>query len=134
MVGAPTIPAQDESGELLRLAVQVGGIGIFDTDLERKRTRFSPELCVILGLPTGTEMDWARAWLEPISCVSEPLTVPGPPQAANAKIDTRPSSIRFILFLPTTRVVASEELRGAERVASPVRVARTHQSPETLEA
>src|SRR6188768_120693 len=59
MVGAPTIPAQDESGELLRLAVQVGGIGIFDTDLERKRTRFSPELCVILGLPTGTEMDYA---------------------------------------------------------------------------
>ena len=59
MAGAPTIPAQDESGELLRLAVQVGGIGIFDTDLERKRTRFSPELCVILGLPTGTEMDYA---------------------------------------------------------------------------
>ena len=51
----------DKSGELLRLAVQVGGIGIFDTDLERKRTRFSPELCVILGLPAGTEMDYADA-------------------------------------------------------------------------
>ena len=51
----------NESDELLRLAVQVGGIGIYDTDLERKRTRFSPELCVILGLPAGTEMDYADA-------------------------------------------------------------------------
>jgi PAS domain S-box-containing protein len=56
---ASTIWTQDESGELLHLAVQVGGIGIFDTDLERKRTRFSPELCVILGLPAETEMDYA---------------------------------------------------------------------------
>ena len=59
MASASAIWTQDESGELLRLAVQVGGIGIFDTDLERKRTRFSPELCVILGLPVGTEMDYA---------------------------------------------------------------------------
>ncbi len=51
----------NESDELLRLAVQVGGIGIYETDLERKRTRFSPELCVILGLPAGTEMDYADA-------------------------------------------------------------------------
>ena len=57
----PTILAPDKSGELLRLAIQVGRIGIFDTDLVRKITRFSPELCVILGLPTGTEMDHADA-------------------------------------------------------------------------
>ena len=59
MASASTIWTRDESSELLRLAIQVGGIGIFDTDLERKRTRFSPELCVILGLPAGTEMDYA---------------------------------------------------------------------------
>ncbi len=47
---------------LLPLAVEVGGIGIFETDLERKRTRFSPELCTILGLPVGTEMPYAEAW------------------------------------------------------------------------
>lgn len=44
------------SDELLRLAVQVGGIGVYDTDFVRNRTRFSPELCKILGLPVGTEM------------------------------------------------------------------------------
>jgi PAS domain S-box-containing protein len=53
--------APDVSDELLRLAVQVGGIGIYDTDLERQRTRFSLELCVILGLPAGTEMTYAQA-------------------------------------------------------------------------
>ncbi len=47
---------------LLPLAVEVGGVGIFDTDLERKRTRFSPELCTILGLPVGAEMSYAEAW------------------------------------------------------------------------
>ena len=52
--------AFDKSDELLSLAVRVGGIGIFDTDLERKRTRFSPELCAILGLPVGTDMTYAR--------------------------------------------------------------------------
>jgi PAS domain S-box-containing protein len=46
---------------LLRLAVELGRIGIFVTDLERKRTRFSPELCDILGLPIGTEMSYAAA-------------------------------------------------------------------------
>ena len=50
-----------EVDELLRLAVQVGGIGIFQTDFERDRTRFSPELCNILGLPVGTEMTFAQA-------------------------------------------------------------------------
>src|SRR4051812_19021382 len=55
--------AFDRSDELLSLAVRVGGIGIFDTDLERKRTRFSPELCTILGLPVGTDMTYSRASL-----------------------------------------------------------------------
>jgi len=52
---------RDETDELLRLAVQVGGIGTFESDLERKRTRFSPELCGILGLPAGTEMSYEEA-------------------------------------------------------------------------
>jgi PAS domain S-box-containing protein len=52
---------KDEHDELLSLAVRVGVIGIYDTDLERKRTRFSPELCMILGLPAGTEMTYAQA-------------------------------------------------------------------------
>ncbi len=58
---AETIWAPNESDELLRLAVQVGGIGIYDTDLEQDRARFSPELCVILGLPPGTEMTYTEA-------------------------------------------------------------------------
>ena len=60
ITSASTIWTRDESSELLRLAIQVGGIGIFDADLERKRIRFSPELCAILGLPAGTEMDCCR--------------------------------------------------------------------------
>jgi PAS domain-containing protein len=40
---------------------QVGGIGIYETDLEQGRTRFSPQLCAILGLPVGTEMAYAEA-------------------------------------------------------------------------
>ena len=51
----------NESDELLRLAVQVGGIGIYDSDIEHNRTRFSPELCAILGLPPGAEMTYAEA-------------------------------------------------------------------------
>ena len=47
---------RSESDELLHLAIEVVGFGIFDNDLKRKRTRFSPELCAILGLPVGTEM------------------------------------------------------------------------------
>jgi PAS domain S-box-containing protein len=58
---ARTIWAPSESDELLRLAVQVGGIGIYETDLEQGRTRFSPELCSILGLPNETEMTYAEA-------------------------------------------------------------------------
>lgn len=52
----------NESEELLRLAIRVGGVGIFETDLERGRTRFSPELCAMLGLPVGTEMASEQAW------------------------------------------------------------------------
>jgi PAS domain-containing protein len=52
----------NESDELLRLAIRVGGVGIFETDLERGRTRFSPELCAMLGLPVGTEMASEQAW------------------------------------------------------------------------
>lgn len=51
----------NESDELLRLAVQVGGIGIYDSDIEQNRTRFSPELCAILGLPPGAEMTYTEA-------------------------------------------------------------------------
>jgi PAS domain S-box-containing protein len=58
---ADAIWAPIESEELLRLAVQVGGIGIYETDFEQSRTRFSPELCAILGVPTGTEMTYAEA-------------------------------------------------------------------------
>jgi PAS domain S-box-containing protein len=52
----------NESDELLRLAIRVGGIGIFESDLERGQTRFSPELCAMLGLPVGTEMASEQAW------------------------------------------------------------------------
>ena len=52
----------NESDELLRLAIRVGGIGIFESDLEHGRTRFSPELCAMLGLPVGTEMASEQAW------------------------------------------------------------------------
>jgi PAS domain S-box-containing protein len=58
---AHAIWAPDASDELLRLAVQVGGIGIYETDFGQNRARFSPELCDILGLPAGTEMTYAEA-------------------------------------------------------------------------
>jgi PAS domain S-box-containing protein len=54
--------AQARSDLLLSLAVEAGSIGIFETDLERRRTRFSPELCDILGLPIGTEMPYEEAF------------------------------------------------------------------------
>ena len=60
-VHAHPIWAPTESDELLRLAVQVGGIGIYETDFEQSRTRFSPELCAILGLPAETDMTYADA-------------------------------------------------------------------------
>ena len=42
-------------------AVQVDGIGIYETDFAHNRTRFSPALCAILGLPVGTEMTYSEA-------------------------------------------------------------------------
>src|SRR5512145_606191 len=59
--GEPNDGAGAQTDELLRLAVQVGGIGIYESDLEHNRTRFSPELCSILGLPLGTEMTYEDA-------------------------------------------------------------------------
>jgi PAS domain S-box-containing protein len=50
------------SDELLRLAMEVGGIGVFETDLKEKLTHFSPELCAIIGLPAGTVMPSEDAW------------------------------------------------------------------------
>ena len=61
--GAAATWVPDDPGELLRLAIQVGGIGIYETDFEQDRTRFSPELCAMLGLPEGTEMTHADASL-----------------------------------------------------------------------
>jgi PAS domain S-box-containing protein len=58
---AHVVWAPNASDELLRLAVQVGGIGIYETDFEQNRARFSPELCDILGLPVGMEMTVAEA-------------------------------------------------------------------------
>jgi PAS domain S-box-containing protein len=59
--GSTPIWGPSERDELLRLAIQVGGIGIFETDFEQDRSRFSPELCAILGLPVGTEMTYGEA-------------------------------------------------------------------------
>jgi len=58
----PDLQVLSRVDELLRLAIEVGGIGIFETDLKQKRTRFSPQLCAILGLPVGTEMSSEAAW------------------------------------------------------------------------
>jgi PAS domain S-box-containing protein len=58
-------PPQDRTHELLQLlplAIEVGGIGIYETDLREGKTRFSPELCTMLGIPTGTEMPYEQAW------------------------------------------------------------------------
>jgi PAS domain S-box-containing protein len=52
-------PSRDEI--ILPLAVEVGRIGIFETEFKRKRTRFSPELCGLLGLPIGTVMSYAES-------------------------------------------------------------------------
>lgn len=54
--------AQARADLLLPLAVEAGSIGIFESDLERQRTRFSPELCDILGLPIGTETSYEEAF------------------------------------------------------------------------
>ena len=48
--------------KLLSLAIRVAGIGIVESDLTQKRTRFSPELCGLLRLPEGTEVPYEKAW------------------------------------------------------------------------
>src|SRR5262245_18798517 len=61
--GRPTALGTSEvTDELLHLAIQVGNIGIFDTDLETQRTYFSRELCAILQLPAGTDLPHEEAW------------------------------------------------------------------------
>jgi PAS domain S-box-containing protein len=50
-----------DGAALVHLAIQAGGIGIYDTDFEQNRTRFSPELCAILGLAEGAQMTYAEA-------------------------------------------------------------------------
>lgn len=42
--------------ERLRLATEAGGVGVYDTDVEKGTTQISPELAAILGLPTATEI------------------------------------------------------------------------------
>jgi len=54
-------PSQGATDELLQLA-RVAGIGSFVSDLEKKRTQFSPELCELLGLPVGTKMPYEEGW------------------------------------------------------------------------
>jgi PAS domain S-box-containing protein len=51
----------NHSLELLQLAIRTGRIGIFESDLEQRRTRFSPELCAILALPVGTQLPYEEA-------------------------------------------------------------------------
>ena len=46
----PAWATRSDSEEFLQLAIQGAGIGTFDTDLRRRRSRFSPELCKLLEL------------------------------------------------------------------------------------
>jgi hypothetical protein len=55
------VQAASDTDHLLRLAIRVGSIGIFQSDLERQQTSFSPELCTTLGLPVGTTMPYDKA-------------------------------------------------------------------------
>jgi signal transduction histidine kinase len=48
----------ERADELLRLVIEVSGIGVFETDLRRRQTRLSAELCVLLGLPVGSELSY----------------------------------------------------------------------------
>src|SRR5688572_1792625 len=55
-------PAHSATDELLKLGIELAGIGIFQTDLQRKCTRYSPELCEMLRLPAGTELPYEDTW------------------------------------------------------------------------
>jgi signal transduction histidine kinase len=54
--------ARNATDELLKLGIELAGIGIFQTELQRKRTRYSPELCEMLRLPAGTELPYEDTW------------------------------------------------------------------------
>ena len=45
-----------ESEERLRLAIQSGHIGVFDYDAVADRVIWSPELCMLMGVPGGTTL------------------------------------------------------------------------------
>ena len=53
-----SLSAHRGTDEILQLAVQLAGIGIFENDLQRMYTRYSPELCQLLGVPVGTELPY----------------------------------------------------------------------------
>jgi PAS domain S-box-containing protein len=53
-----SLSAHGGTGEVLELAVELAGLGIFENDLQRMHTRYSPELCRMLGILTGTELPY----------------------------------------------------------------------------
>jgi PAS domain S-box-containing protein len=53
-----SLSAHGGTREVLELAVELAGLGIFENDLQRKRTRYSPELCEMLGIPTEAELPY----------------------------------------------------------------------------
>jgi PAS domain S-box-containing protein len=61
MVALAQVQGSRDTDQFLSLAVQVGSLGIFESDLEHQQTDFSPELCGILGLPIGTKMSYDMA-------------------------------------------------------------------------
>jgi PAS domain S-box-containing protein len=61
MIASSGRRTSSQLSDLLHLAVEVGHIGIYETDFRTGRTRFSPELCDILGLPANMEMNRAEA-------------------------------------------------------------------------
>lgn len=56
-----------DSEERFRLAAEAGGVGIYDTDIEKGIMRISQELATILGLPSATEISVQRgmAFVDP---------------------------------------------------------------------
>ena len=61
MPSLTSVRTSTQVDDLLHLAVEVGHIGIYETDFRTGRTRFSSELCTILGLPANVEMSRAEA-------------------------------------------------------------------------
>ena len=58
---ARPLPTDDVLFELQRVESLLGGVGVFEIDFDSDRTRLSPGLCAILGLPLGTEMTFSQA-------------------------------------------------------------------------